>query len=159
MRKKCFFDQNPFPRYCFDTILFWTISEKIYTFWKHRNRRGFGSVELDFGWSLCWIFTKKRWILIGSLLLGFWKKKHCVDCLLGFCRNLSKVSVFSKKLIFLTKSEYFSKCRQTEDFSFGMKVFYPKLLHFSGVFSFASKIWSILHSISATQGNLWWNPK
>ena len=137
MPKKCFFGQNPFPQYCLDTILFWTISENNNIFWKHRNRRGFGSGKFDLGWVLCWIFKKKRWILIGSLLFVFLKKKVRVDCLLGFCRNLPKVEFFSKKLFFLTKSEYFSKCRQTDDFCFGTKVLHHKRLHFSGVFSFA----------------------
>ena len=61
---------------------------------------------------------KKRRILIGSLLFVFWKKKVRVDCLLGFCRNLPKVAVLFKKVVFLTKSEQFFKLPVDRRFEF-----------------------------------------
>ena len=75
--------------------------------------------------------------LLEVYFLFFWRKKFVLIVYWDFVEICQKLQFFSKKLFFLTKSEYFSKCRQTDDFSFGTKVLYPKLLHFSGVFSFA----------------------
>ena len=90
--------------------------------------------------SICAEFSRKNVESLSEVyFLFFGRKKFVLIVYWDFVEICQKFQFFSKKLIFLTKSEYFSKCRQTEDFSFGAKVLYPKLLHFSGVFSFASK--------------------
>ena len=89
---------------------------------------------------LCVEFSRKNVESLSEVYFWVSGRKNIVLIVYwGFVEICQKFKFFSKKLIFLAKSEYFSKCRQTEDFSFGTKVLYPKLLHFSGVFSFASK--------------------